>query len=297
MKKEITVATLIDASIAAVWGCYTTPADIVHWNNASGDWHTPRAENNLREGGRFNYRMESTDGKEGFDFGGVYTRVIPYTLIEYMMDDDRKASVRFSSSRDGIAVTVVFEPENVYPEEMQREGWQAILDNFRKYVGSKRDGAKPQPVRPCLWFDDRAEEAVAFYRSVFNDSETGEILYYGNAGREIHGHDAGSVMTIDFRINDQWLTALNGGPDFKFNEALSLQVLCETQAELDYYWEKLTEGGEEVVCGWLKDKFGVSWQVEPRILNELLKDPSRAERVMEAYLKMKKVDIDTLLKA
>lgn len=297
MTKEITITTLIDASMAAVWKGFTIPSEVMRWNNASEDWHTPRAENDLREGGRFNYRMESKDKKQGFDFSGTYMKVVPYTLIEYTMDDGRKVVNAFSSRKDGIAVTVTFEAEHTYTEEKQREGWRAILDNFRKYVEAGKVVMKPQPLRPCLWFNDQAEEAVRFYTSIFKDSEVGETLYYTDAGHEVHGHKAGDVLTIEFRINGQWLTALNGGPEFKFNEAVSLQVLCETQAEIDYYWEKLTEGGEEIVCGWLRDKFGLCWQVTPTILGELLKDPSRAERVMAAYLKMTKFDIDALLQA
>lgn len=196
-----------------------------------------------------------------------------------------------------ITVTVAFETESTHSEEQQREGWQAMVNNFKKYAENKNGGAKARPVIPCLWFNNQAEEAVEFYRSVFQDSETGRILRYTKAGYDVHGHEAGAVLTIDFRINGQWLTALNGGPEFKFTEAMSLQVFCETQAEIDCYWEKLTEGGEEIRCGWLKDKFGVFWQVTPTILGKLLADPSRAERVMEAYLKMKKIDIDALLKA
>lgn len=297
MKKELSIKTLINSSISLVWQCWTTPSDIMNWNNASDDWYTSHAENDLREGGRFNSRMESRDRKHGFDFSGIYTKVIPYTLIEYTMDDDRKVSISFSSSEKGIIIEETFEPEETYPFEKQRKGWQAILDNFRKYVENLPDRKKLQTIKPCLWFDNKAEEAVNFYTSVFKDSEIGEIMYYNKSGHEIHGHEAGTILTIDFRINGQWLTALNGGPEFKFTEAVSLQVLCETQAEINYYWEKLTEGGEEIVCGWLKDKFGFSWQIVPTILSELLKDPSRAERVTATYMKMTKFDIDTLLKA
>lgn len=297
MKKEITISTLVDAPIGRVWKCFTTPADVMNWNHASDDWYSPRAENDLREGGRFSYRMESKDGKQGFDFSGVYTKVIPYTLIEYTMDDGRKVTDTFSSGRDGITVQVTFETEHTFSEEQQLKGWQTILDNFGKYVESESDRTVSPPIVPCLWFDNRAKEAVKFYTSIFKDSEILDTLYYTEAGREVHGHEPGDVVTIDFRINGQRLTALNGGAEFKFTEAVSLQVLCETQAEIDYYWKKLTEGGEEGVCGWLKDKFGLSWQVAPVILIELLKDPSRAERVTAAYLKMKKFDIDALLKA
>ena len=148
-----------------------------------------------------------------------------------------------------------------------------------------------------LWFDDQAEEAVNFYISIFPDSEISEIVRYSKAGFETHKQPEGRIQTIQVRINGQWYTALNGGPVFQFNEAISLQVLCDTQQEIDYYWEKLTEGGAEGPCGWLKDKFGLSWQVAPSILPLLLQDPERSEKVTEAYLKMKKFNINELLQA
>ncbi len=297
MKKEITISTLINAPINRVWKCFTTPSDIKHWNNASEDWHTPFAKNDLKVGGIFTYRMESKDKKYGFDFGGTYTKIIPYTRIDYTLGDGRKVSNTFSSGGAGITVEIIFETEQVNSEEQQRVGWQAILDNFKEHVESQTGRTESQPIVPCLWFNNRAEEAVKFYMSVFKDSEIIDTLYYSEAGREIHGHEAGSLLTIDFRINSQRLTALNGGPEFEFNEAVSLQVMCDTQAEIDFYWERLTEGGEEGPCGWLKDKFGVSWQVAPTILIELLKDPSRAEKVTDVYMKMKKFDINALLRA
>ena len=143
MTKEITITTLVDAPIDSVWNSFTVPADIVHWNNADKDWHTPHAENDLREGGSFNYRMESKDKKQGFDFRGTYTKVKPFALIEYTMDDGRKVSNTFSSGPSGVTVTVTFETEQTYPEEKQREGWQAILDRFKQYVETKSKGMKP----------------------------------------------------------------------------------------------------------------------------------------------------------
>lgn len=297
MKDKITIHTIINAPVSLVWKCWTTPSDIINWNNASEDWHTPHVENDLRKGGNFNYRMESKDKKNGFDFAGIYDEVVPYTRIGYTIEDDRKVSILFSSGKEGITVTETFETESTFPAERQREGWQAILDNFKKYVESRRHKTTGLPITPCLWFDNQAEEAVSFYTSIFQDSEIGEISRYNKAGYDIHRQKAGTILTIQFKINGQWYTALNGGPIFQFNEAISLQVLCETQQEIDYYWEKLTEGGEEGPCGWLKDKFGVSWQVAPVILQELLKDPDRAERVTEVYLKMKKFDINALLMA
>jgi predicted 3-demethylubiquinone-9 3-methyltransferase (glyoxalase superfamily) len=149
----------------------------------------------------------------------------------------------------------------------------------------------------CLWFDNQAEEAARFYTSLFKNSKIESISRYGKEGFEIHGQKEGTVMTISFSINGQSFTALNGGPVFKFNEAASLQIFCDTQEEIDYYWNNLSKGGEEGQCGWLKDKFGFSWQVIPSILPQLMMDPARSGRAMEAFLKMKKFDIETLKKA
>ena len=152
----------------------------------------------------------------------------------------------------------------------------------------------------CLWFDSQGEEAARFYVSVFKNSKLGRITRYPDAGFEQHHKPAGSTMTVDFDLDGAHFTALNGGPGFKFNEAISLEVYCETQDEIDYYWDKLTaDGGEPGPCGWLKDKFGVSWQIFPRMMIDLYDDESsdKAKRVMSAMMTMKKLDIAALQKA
>jgi predicted 3-demethylubiquinone-9 3-methyltransferase (glyoxalase superfamily) len=158
-----------------------------------------------------------------------------------------------------------------------------------------------QKIAPCLWFDDQAEEAVKFYTGVFRNSKIVKVARYGEVGREVHGKPAGSVMIVAFELDGQAFTALNGGPIFKFNEAISFQVNCETQEEVDYYWEKLSEGGDKKAqqCGWLKDKYGASWQVVPTILPELVSDPdsAKSQRAFKAMLKMKRIDIDELKRA
>jgi len=158
-----------------------------------------------------------------------------------------------------------------------------------------------QKISPCLWFDDKAEEAAKFYTSIFKESKIGDVIRYGKEGYEIHGREEGTVMTVEFEIEGQKFLGLNGGPIFKFNEAISFQVYCETQEEVDYYWEKLSEGGDEKAqqCGWLKDKYGVSWQIVPIILIKMLKDKDseNSQKVMKAMLQMHKLDISTLKKA
>ncbi|MBC9909989.1 VOC family protein [Chitinophaga varians] len=155
-----------------------------------------------------------------------------------------------------------------------------------------------QRISPHLWFENQAEEAAKFYTSIFQHSSIGNISHYTEAGHDIHGMPAGSVLTVEFTLDGQTFIALNGGPYFKFNEAISFMVNCETQEEIDYYWEKLRAGGDPKAdqCGWLKDKFGLSWQVAPVQLSEMLmdKDKERLSRVMNAVFQMKKLDLKAI---
>ncbi|GMV59854.1 MAG: VOC family protein [Betaproteobacteria bacterium] len=156
-------------------------------------------------------------------------------------------------------------------------------------------------ITPCLWFDHQAEEAANFYVSIFPNSKITATTRYGEAGQEIHGRRPGSVMTVEFELDGQPFTALNGGPLFKFTEAISLQINCETQQEVDHYWDRLTAGGDPNAqqCGWLKDRYGVSWQVVPTVIVRYISDPDRrkSDRVMRALLQMKKLDIAALERA
>jgi predicted 3-demethylubiquinone-9 3-methyltransferase (glyoxalase superfamily) len=157
-----------------------------------------------------------------------------------------------------------------------------------------------QKITPFLWFDTQAEEAAKFYTSIFKSSRIMGTTYYAAEAAKASGRPEGSVMTVEFELSGQRFTALNGGPIFKFTEALSLVVHCDTQEEVDHYWQSLTAGGgQEVQCGWLKDRFGLSWQVVPRILLELIqdKDPAKSRRVMAAMMQMKKIDIEPLCRA
>lgn len=158
-----------------------------------------------------------------------------------------------------------------------------------------------QRITPCLWFDNQAEDAAKFYVGIFKNSKIGAVSRYGEAGKEGHGQTPGAVMTIAFELDGQTFTELNGGPIFKFNEAVSFQVNWDTQEEVDHYWEKLSEGGDEKAqqCGWLKDKFGLAWQVVPRVLPEMLMDPDpgKSQRVMEVVMQSKKFDIAELKRA
>ena len=161
--------------------------------------------------------------------------------------------------------------------------------------------ATVQKITSHLWYNNQAEDAAKFYTSVFKNSRIGRISRYSKAGQEIHGQTPGTVMTVEFWIGGQQFLALNGGPVFSFNEAISFVVNCDTQEEIDYYWAKLSEGGDEKaqVCGWLKDKFGLSWQIVPAELGDLLSDHNspKAERTMDALLHMKKIDIEAIRNA
>jgi predicted 3-demethylubiquinone-9 3-methyltransferase (glyoxalase superfamily) len=156
-------------------------------------------------------------------------------------------------------------------------------------------------ITPCLWFDGQAEEAARYYTEIFDNSRILDVARYGEAGQEVHGQAPGTVMAVRFELNGWPFTALNGGPAFRFNEAVSFQVICETQAEVDHYWEKLSRDGdpEAQQCGWLKDRYGLSWQVFPAALLDLLNDPDpgRSQRTMNAMLQMKKIDLAALERA
>jgi predicted 3-demethylubiquinone-9 3-methyltransferase (glyoxalase superfamily) len=155
-----------------------------------------------------------------------------------------------------------------------------------------------QTITPCLWFASQAQEAATFYTSVFKNSRITQVSYYGEAGQEVHGQKPGSVMLVAFELDGQSFSALNGGPVFTFTEAISFQVNCDTQAEIDDYWDKLRAGGAPKAqqCGWLKDRYGVSWQIVPRAIGELMSadHPARANRVMAAMMGMKKIDLAAL---
>jgi predicted 3-demethylubiquinone-9 3-methyltransferase (glyoxalase superfamily) len=154
-------------------------------------------------------------------------------------------------------------------------------------------------ITPCLWFDGQAKDAAKHYVSIFDNAKIGKISRYGEEGHEIHGREPGSVMVVEFELEGQKFVGLNGGPQFTFSEAISFQIDCKDQGEVDYFWERLSEGGEEGPCGWLKDKFGLSWQVVPRALPRMLSegDAEQSARVTKAFMQMKKFDIAALQRA
>jgi predicted 3-demethylubiquinone-9 3-methyltransferase (glyoxalase superfamily) len=197
-----------------------------------------------------------------------------------------------------MSTTVAISPEIV----VFTQQW-ALLLVILLFIIIKKEAimATMQKITSCLWFDNQAEEAAKFYTSVFKDSSIGKISYYGNEGQEEHRQETGTIMTIEYELNGNKFLGLNGGPIFKFNEAVSFIISCKDQAEVDYYWEKLTAGGDPKAqqCGWLKDKYGLSWQVVPTELQDMVasEDKVKSGRMMEALMKMKKLDVAELEKA
>jgi predicted 3-demethylubiquinone-9 3-methyltransferase (glyoxalase superfamily) len=177
-----------------------------------------------------------------------------------------------------------------------RECWEhAAFFDLNHIANNKKQLQMIKQITPCLWFDNQAGEAAKFYTSVFKNSKIDHTSYYGNEGA--NGQKEDRILTVAFQLNGQSFTALNGGPVFKFNEAISFQVSCDTQEEIDYFWDALSKEGTESQCGWLKDKFGVSWQIIPSILGKLMSDREKAPRVMKEFMKMKKFDIEKLINA
>ena len=212
----------------------------------------------------------------------------------------RTAAKRLPSVISGVSVHST-RGISVVSAVLTRPGGESLAAGGSAWGNNQLKGYDMQKITPCLWFDDRAEEAANFYASIFKNSKITSITRYGEAGAKVSGTPKGSVLTVAFELDGQTFTALNGGPIFKFNEAISFQVHCETQEEVDYHWEKLSEGGNDKAqqCGWLKDRYGVSWQIVPTVLSEMLNDrnPAKSERVMKALLQMKKLDIKALRQA
>jgi len=225
----ITVSATINAVVDTVWELWTSPKHITKWNYASNDWHTPRAENDLRVGGRFLSRMEAKDGSMGFDFTGTYKVVKTNELIEYVIDDGRKVRTEFINKGKRTKIVVTFEAESVNSPEQQQSGWQSIMDNFKSYAETAKSYGITEPIYPCLWFNGQAREAADFYCSIFKNSR---IL-------------SDTPMVLTFELDGKKFMGLNGGPLFKFNEAVSFVVSCATQEEIDYFWSRLTEGGRK----------------------------------------------------
>lgn len=266
----VSIQSQINLPVEKTWELYFSPEHIIHWNQASPDWHCPSAENDLRTGGHFKSRMEAKDGSFGFDFGGEYNEVVPHRRVVYTMGDGRRVEVDFSdASDDRTHLSIRFEPENQNPEDRQREGWQAILDSFKQYAESVGDGTggdgtggdgTNKPIVPSLWFSDNALEAMEYYAKVFGphfpDSQMKD-----SAPTVVSARLAG----VDF-------VGINGGAmPFSPNPSISFMVVCETRAAVDHLWAAFSEGGQVYMdlnsypwseyYGWIGDRYGFSWQL------------------------------------
>ncbi len=298
MTESRTICIQIDRDWKEVYEAIWRPEDFPKW--ASG-----LSQSSLTQDGDA-WRAVGPEGEVRIAF----TEHNAYGVMDHHVDagDGRTVHVPMRVVRNGdgaeVQLTLFRQPDMSDAKFDEDAAWvKRDLQSLKAFVMQQPEVAMRSvgKIAPCLWFDDRAEEAVAFYTAIFGNSRVVNMARYGEAGHEIHGRPAGTVMSISFELDGQAFTALNGGPVFTFNEAISLQVNCKTQEEVDYYWARLSEGGDEHAqqCGWLKDKYGVSWQVVPVILIEMASSPDyeKSQRVMEAMLQMKKLDIAKLKQA
>ena len=312
-----------DAPRALVWQAWTDPKHLAQWWGPNG-FSTTTSAFDMRPGGVWRFVMHGPDGRD-YENRITFDEIVKPERIRYHHGGGSDVEpVQFRT-------TVTFEDLGVQPDPphparrvpvgrrararhqglRRRQGrgrrrchaspptWPRFRPEYQRNP-TRRTPCQPcKEITPCLWFDTEAEAAANHYVSIFKNSKIVKIGRYGKEGKEVTGKEAGSVMAVEFEIEGQKFVALNGGPQFKFDEAISFQISCETQAEIDHFWSKLTDGGKEVQCGWLKDKFGLSWQVIPKMLTELLghSNPDKAGRVMKAMLQMKKFDIAALQKA
>jgi predicted 3-demethylubiquinone-9 3-methyltransferase (glyoxalase superfamily)/uncharacterized protein YndB with AHSA1/START domain len=312
------IRRIIDAPLALVWKAWTEPEHVVRWWGPK-DYTSPSAKIDLRVGGKYIFCMRAPQEQGGQDSytAGIYQRIVPLQLLEFtqgLSDEqgnpiDPQAAGMPPDFPKEIRTVVAFKAKGGMTELTITEyGWtpgvmsvfslagmHQSIDKLAESYENQNEAGPAQKITPFLWFNYNAEEAVRLYTSVFKNSRITGTSYYGESGPG----PKGSVMTIAFELEGQAFTALNGGPEFPFTEAVSLYVDCETQAEVDDLWEKLTEGGEESQCGWLKDKFGLSWQIVPKALIQMLGDPDpvKAQKVMQAMLQMRKIDIEKLRQA
>jgi predicted 3-demethylubiquinone-9 3-methyltransferase (glyoxalase superfamily)/uncharacterized protein YndB with AHSA1/START domain len=314
----LTITRVFDAPRSLVFQAWTEPERVQRWWGPKG-FTTPVCEIDLRVGGVSRNCMRSPEGQD-FWSRGVYREIVePERIVCTDSFADEQGHV-VSPEHYGLSpewpvealITVTFTEQagktrltlqhSLLPpgreRDLCRQGWEESFDKLADYL-AQASHRQTQKITPCLWFDDRAEEAVNFYVSVFPNSKIETITRYGPAAAQAAGRPEGTVLTILFQLSGQRFMALNGGPVFTFSPAISFMVDCRTQEEVDELWERLSDGGEVQQCGWLQDRYGVSWQIVPTVLGEMLqdKDAEKSERVMKAMLQMKKLDIRTLKQA
>ncbi len=307
-RHEMAILRVVDATPGEVFQAWINPDHLLRWWGPR-EFTTAHVEVDPKPGGVFRTCIRSPKGDE-YPASGTFREIErPHRLVfTHAWDDEREAegdervvTVKLAGTDGKTRVAFHiggFETEAARDSEI--EGWNECLDRLVRHFAAEDRSPAPatgralQKITPFLWFDGNAEEAVRFYTSIFRNSGIESVMRYGDAGPG----PKGSVMLVNFRLEGQSLLALNGGPQFNFSPAISLFVSCTTQAEIDELWEKLSEGGEKEDCGWLRDKYGVSWQIVPTIiLGELLGDPATSQNVMRAMFTMKKLDIEVLKKA
>jgi predicted 3-demethylubiquinone-9 3-methyltransferase (glyoxalase superfamily) len=284
--QKVTITALVNSPLENVWRCWTEPEHITQWNFADTTWSCPHVSNELRVGGRYFARMEARDGSFGFDFEAIYDEVAPLQSIRYTMTDGRCSTTTFEPQNRKTSVTTVFDAESENDVEMQRYGWQAILDNFKAHA--ERQVVHKNTV--CIWYARGAEDAAEFYAAVFPESC---IVAIHRAPSDYPDGRAGDVLTVEFMVAGIPCIGLNGGPRFKHSEAFSFQIMTEDQEETDRYWNAIVNnGGEESQCGWCKDRWGISWQITPRVLTQAVAEGGEtAKRAFEAMMPMRKIDV------
>jgi predicted 3-demethylubiquinone-9 3-methyltransferase (glyoxalase superfamily)/uncharacterized protein YndB with AHSA1/START domain len=315
-KEDIVITRILDAPVELVWRAWTQPEHVMRWWGPKY-YTSPFCKIDFREGGKYIFTMRAPENQGGQDSytSGVYLKIVPMERLEFTQGLSDENGDRIDPAQIGMPPDFPQEIRTVVTFKRIREdmteltiteyGWTpgqmyvyslaGMQQSIDKLAESLKKGSIIKKITPFLWFDDQAEEAMNFYISIFKNSRILRITRFGD---EVPG-PKGKVMTATFVLDGQELMALNGGPEFKFNEAVSFFVNCETQEEVDELWEKLSEGGEKGECGWLKDKYGLSWQIVPTILGEMLNDPDpfKAKRATEAMLKMSKLDIAGLKQA
>lgn len=305
----INVMTQVQRSIDQAWQLFTDPVHVMGWNFSNADWWCPKAESALKEGGKFTYRMESRDGKNGFDYFGTFETIERNQRLVMRLGDGRKVEVLFNETYDGTEIIERFNPDTETPHDLQKKGWQAILDQFKTYAN------RFNIIVPNLWFDSESEAAAEFYTSIFPNSQITRKTTYPKELEEVSGKTADSVLTVEFSLNGKEFIAINGGPQFKFNHSISFVVHCATRAEIDRLWEKLCEGGQVIrkmgnyiiadQIGWVIDRFGILWVVvrldhPDYIVPCLLFDKSQkkvAIDVIKQYGAVFQVDKETIRKS
>jgi len=323
-KQELVITRIFDTPRDLVWKTWTDPERMKRWWGPK-NFTSPVIKIDMLVGGKYLNCMHGP-GPDGVlrDFWstGIYREIVPMerlVMTDSFADEQGNTVPASHYGMTGewpkeLLVTVTFEEQDSRTKMTLRhsgipdsenkkgaeQGWNESFDKLAESLKLEiKGGIYMQKITPHLWFDNKAEEAANFYVSIFKNSKIESTSRYGEEGSKVSGMPKGTVMTVRFQLRGQEFMALNGGPVFKFSEAISFIVNCDTQEEVDYMWEKLSEGGDKGVCGWLKDKYGLSWQIVPTILGEMMqdKDERKSERVMAAVLKMTKIDIKTLKQA